>query len=550
MRAGARSGRSPRFRTPGTLALAAALALAGLWALPYDSAGKLPRQSSGRVLFVSDRAGGDDIYSIRPDGRGTRLKLDEETDLADPISGDSPFGFGPGPLADGGLIFTRHLAGGNSQVRGLFEDVLVRYSRKPSLNRQPASLFGGLEIVYVSDRDGDDELRRASAFDQLEPRLVRVALGASRRLSPSPRHTIRLGAKLTKNDASDREPTVAPLRARIAFTSDRDGDDDIWARPRGDRATQLTDDPAPDYQPAFSPDGRQIAFVSERDGNPEIYLMDGRGEQIQRLTTDPGADTEPSFSPDGTLIAFVSDRDGGPDVYRMRVDGSGLRNVTRSPGTADASPFWGIERTPFDCFIDVPFSRLRGTPAADNLIGSGDRELIRGFGGRDTARGRGSKDCIFGEKAGDLLFGNSGEDKLIGAGGFDRLHGGRGRDLLDGGASADKLRGGAKTDALVGGRGDDRLDGSPGADLLIGGAGEDQLLGGEGDDVIIADLGRDRVSCGRGRDIVLTIRRRRDEARSESCRFVAAAPNSGIARQIGLSLLQFFEATGQLPFGR
>ena len=37
--------------------------------------------------------------------------------------------------------------------------------------------------------------------------------------------------------------------------------------------------PAQNCLPVFSPDGTQLAFTSNRDGNPEIYIMnlDGSG---------------------------------------------------------------------------------------------------------------------------------------------------------------------------------------------------------------------------------------------------------------------------------
>src|SRR6266545_4563150 len=69
----------------------------------------------------------------------------------------------------------------------------------------------------------------------------------------------------------------------------------------------LTNTPgASDFQPAWSPDGATIAFTSDRDGDQEIYLMSADGSGQLDLTNTPDAsDFDPVFSPDGgTRIVF------------------------------------------------------------------------------------------------------------------------------------------------------------------------------------------------------------------------------------------------------
>jgi serine/threonine protein kinase len=65
------------------------------------------------------------------------------------------------------------------------------------------------------------------------------------------------------------------------------------------------------FSPAISPDGKMIAYSSERDGNMDIYVRQLSGKQTVRLTTHPAPDWFPCFSPDGSKIAFWSERDGG-----------------------------------------------------------------------------------------------------------------------------------------------------------------------------------------------------------------------------------------------
>jgi TolB protein len=79
------------------------------------------------------------------------------------------------------------------------------------------------------------------------------------------------------------------------------------------------------YLPAWSPDGSRIAFTSNRDGNPEIYVMNRDGSGLRRMTNNPSIDVTPTWSPNGNQIAWVSDRTGSPKIYIMNADGTGQR---------------------------------------------------------------------------------------------------------------------------------------------------------------------------------------------------------------------------------
>src|SRR5256885_16405756 len=98
----------------------------------------------------------------------------------------------------------------------------------------------------------------------------------------------------------------------------------------GSALTQLADR---SFDPRWSPTGQRIAFTSTRDGNPEIYVMNADGSAQTRLTNNPGADANPSWSPDGQRIALETTRDGASEIYVMNADGSQLTNVTNNDHT-------------------------------------------------------------------------------------------------------------------------------------------------------------------------------------------------------------------------
>jgi len=143
-------------------------------------------------------------------------------------------------------------------------------------------------------------------------------------------------------NATERGPRWSPDGTKIVFESNRDGDTEIFVmNADGSNVTQLTNNTIADNFPLFSPDGGKILFNSNRDapdtqppfGKWEIYEMNADGSAPKRLTNDGAIAELPSYFKDGTRIVFDSNRSGTTDIYIMNADGSGITRLTNNGAT-------------------------------------------------------------------------------------------------------------------------------------------------------------------------------------------------------------------------
>ena len=139
---------------------------------------------------------------------------------------------------------------------------------------------------------------------------------------------IKFHVRLASHPAADMHPKLNRGGTRVVFTSNRDGDFEIYSiAADGSDLRQLTFNDSDDAWPAWSPDSRRIAFQAYRDGQPEVYEMAADGSDQTRLTNSPYTDGMPDWSPDGARIAFAAFRNGLHGIFTMNADGSDQRRL-------------------------------------------------------------------------------------------------------------------------------------------------------------------------------------------------------------------------------
>ncbi|WP_369059142.1 winged helix-turn-helix domain-containing protein [Caulobacter sp. 73W] len=242
----------------------------------------------------------------------------------------------------------------------------------------------GRQVVFSSNRGGDQGLWVVDAQSGAEPRRLSVGLMAFGRMSADDNdhiaveiHNQRARIEVARASGSepvdpaegmDADPDVARDGA-TAFISSRSGSPELWFAAPGGRAVRLTRrEGGAMYQPRWSPDGWRIAFIAVERGAADVYEIGRDGSGLRRLTNNGTSKHSPVWGSDG-IIRYVHTSAEGSRVMRIEADGS----VRPEPGAGD----WQVLRV-------GPDGRLYGWGTADRRLwvmtpGVGKREAIPGF---------------------------------------------------------------------------------------------------------------------------------------------------------------------------
>ncbi|MEP6570441.1 MAG: DPP IV N-terminal domain-containing protein [Acidobacteriota bacterium] len=317
-------------------------------------------KANGKIAFVSNRDGNDEIYVMNPDG-SNQIRLTSN------LSRDSGPVWSPNGLK---LAFSSN-RDGNYEIYVMNADGSnqTRLTNNPAADGAHVWSPDGLKIAFSSNRDANDQI------------YVMAADGSNQ-------------TRLTNNSSSDQDPLWSPDGRKISFerhsdlyVMDADGNNQMrvshlvpgylpaWSTDglkfaiNGDNGlfvlntdganfTRLTSNPDPngkDYFPTWSKDNQTIAFTRESDCvfdfsnfeiicDAQIWLVNADGSNARALTSaTTNYDYEPVWSPDNTKISFLhfgNDPGFHASIVVMNADGSGITNISNRPGSDDYSSSW------------------------------------------------------------------------------------------------------------------------------------------------------------------------------------------------------------------
>ena len=158
-----------------------------------------------------------------------------------------------------------------------------------------------------------------------------------------------------------RHPTVANGKVAFSYLGS------IWiANDDGSNVQRLTVNQGRDVFPRFSPDGTQIAFSSNREGNYDVYLIPSIGGRPRQMTFHSADDIVVGWTPDGKKIIFTSSRNAGvfPGVTT-------LFEVSVNGGQPEAIPTdWGSGASYSPDMSKLAFTRHPGVWSRQHYRGS------------------------------------------------------------------------------------------------------------------------------------------------------------------------------------
>lgn len=274
--------------------------------------------------------------------------------------------------------------------------------------------------------------------------------------------------------------------------------------------------------------GFDFAFLLT--GNALNNVISGAG-RADTLDGGAGADTlrgnagSDTYYLDNAGDQIAGEATGIKDNDLARVSGMGSWTVTL-----------GIERVEIGSGVteiigNAENNDIRGTAAAETLLGMDGNDVLFGNGGADSLVGGQGNDTLKGAAGavGAVMEGGDGDDlywilsaadlvKEDAGGGYDNaivytdwvmaanvesadvwvdtglmVTGNATGNYIGGAGGNDSLLGSGGNDSLYGGMGDDSLVGGSGADQMTGGTGADTMRGGSGNDSYTVEDATDRV---------------------------------------------------------
>ena len=256
----------------------------------------------------------------------------------------------------------------------------------PGRNMWPMWAPDGEQLVFVSDRDGQENLwvqpiegggdaEKVTQFDS--GRVLRPSIGGKWvvfernfqiwRLDLETRDTEPLAIKVV-GDLKQPEQQHVSYNGNVSqFALSPDGKKigfvvrgEVFAisaekgTEKGRPAFRATETTAREDQLAWNPDSKQVVYISDRSGVNQVYLYDFMERKETQLTSEPDKKALPKFSPDGKWIAYFA---GNSEIRLMNAE-------TREEKPFIRGRFWGV--LPPSDYVWSPDSKWIAFSATDD----------------------------------------------------------------------------------------------------------------------------------------------------------------------------------------
>ena len=277
-------------------------------------------------------------------------------------------------------LYSYDVASGKTTAATNFKDWEVRWASSDEKNQIVYERNGELEIldtksnkptklnINVPDDGVYKRPRTINAMQYLEnvalsPKGERVLFGARGDIFSAPVEKGGTRNLTHSSDAHDQYPRWSPDGSRIAYISDKSGEDEVWiaAQDGMSAPVQITNggaSPAQRYSPEWSGDGKRLAFS---DKNGKIYIYTFADKSLKQIVDAAnGQINDYEWSPKGNYLAFsmndkaASNNGGYSSVYVYDVNAGKLNRVT--------DPMFNSQNPTFD-------------PSGDYLYYLSDREF-------------------------------------------------------------------------------------------------------------------------------------------------------------------------------
>ena len=157
--------------------------------------------------------------------------------------------------------------------------------------------------------------------------------------------------RLTNNPARDMNITWKKDGSAIIFSSDRDGDYDLYMVESDDpdtkklskalsyKVTRITDNNVRETGADMSPDGKTLAYITN-DTNLHLYNMETKEDKV---LLDGWNLSGFSWSPDSRWMAFArEDNEFNTEIYIISVEGGKAVNISKHPDN-EFGPVWSAD---------------------------------------------------------------------------------------------------------------------------------------------------------------------------------------------------------------